>query len=143
LLIALSIGGFHRVAVADSGEKTRAKAKKGDARAQSALGEMSILGQGVPQDYAKAATGYRKAAAQELAEAQYYLGFTYANGQGVPQDYVQAHMWFNLAASRHSAGPDYDQAVKDRDKVAAKMTPAQIAEAPKLTREWQPTAPIP
>ena len=31
-----------------------------------------------------------------------------------------------------------DKAVKNRDRVAAKMTPAQIAEAQKLAREWKP-----
>jgi hypothetical protein len=31
-------------------------------------------------------------------------------------------------------------AVKGRDMVAAKMTPAQLAEAQKLAREWKPTS---
>ena len=57
----------------------------------------------------------------------------YERGQGAPQDYVQAHMWFNLAAARGNA-----DAARKRDLVAAKMTPAQIAEAQKLVREWKP-----
>jgi uncharacterized protein len=57
----------------------------------------------------------------------------YGAGLGVPQDYALAHMWVNLAA----AGGHKD-AVKNRDIVAAKMTPAQIAEAQKLAREWKP-----
>jgi uncharacterized protein len=40
-------------------------------------------------------------------------------------------MWFNLAAVG-----GYKNAVKARDIVAALMTPAQIAEAQKLAREW-------
>jgi len=32
-----------------------------------------------------------------------------------------------------------DLTVERRDEVAAKMTPAQIAEAQKLAREWKPT----
>ena len=32
----------------------------------------------------------------------------------------------------------FDMAVKNRDIVAAKMTPAQIAEAQRLAREWKP-----
>ncbi len=56
----------------------------------------------------------------------------------VPQDYVQAHMWFNLAASSFPPGEDHDIAVKNRDNVAKRMTPAQIAEAEKLAREWKP-----
>ncbi len=35
-------------------------------------------------------------------------------------------------------GEKRDAAVKNRDIVAKKMTPAQIAEAQKLAREWKP-----
>ncbi len=59
------------------------------------------------------------------------------NGHGVPQDYALAHMWFNLAASRDPPGEDLDSAVKNRDIVAERMTPAQISEAQKLAREWR------
>jgi len=52
----------------------------------------------------------------------------------VPQDYAQAHKWFNLAAASGDA-----DAVSNRDRVAAKMTPAQIAEAQRLASEWKPT----
>ncbi len=46
-------------------------------------------------------------------------------------------MWYNLAASRFPPGKDRDRALKNRDIVAKKMTPAQIAEAEKLAREWR------
>jgi hypothetical protein len=95
-------------------------------------------GQGVPQDYAEAAKWYRKAAEQGEPSAQNNLGFMYGKGRGVPPDYVQAHMWYNLAVSRYRPGADRDMAVKNRYIVAAKMTPAQIAEARRLTREWKP-----
>ncbi len=94
-------------------------------------------GHGVPQDYAEAVGWYRKAAEQGVAVAQRSLGAMYYNGEGVPQDYVQAHMWFNLAASSFPSGEKRDTAVKNRDIVAEKMTPAQIAEAQKLAREWK------
>jgi uncharacterized protein len=110
-------------------------AAAGDAEAQYNLGVMYDNGKGVPQDSAMAMSWFRKSAAQGNADAQYNLGVMYDNGKGVPQDYVQAHMWFNLAASR---SPEGDQSVKNRDLVAAKMTPAQIAEAQKLAREWKP-----
>jgi TPR repeat protein len=52
-------------------------------------------------------------------------------GEGVTQDSIQAHMWFNLAAARgHKNGP------KGRNFVAKRMTPAQIAEAQRLARQW-------
>ncbi len=87
----------------------------------------------MPQDYVQAVPWYRMAAEQGNAGAQGNLGAMYANGNGVPQNYVQAHMWFNLAGAQGEK-----QAVKNRDIVAKRMTPAQIAEAQKLAREWKP-----
>ncbi len=116
----------------------RKAAEQGDAAAQHNLGLMYHNGEGTPQDYAAAVKWYRKAAAQGYALAQTNLGFMYHLGRGVPQDYVQAHMWYNLAASRSPPGEERDRAVKNRDIVAEKMTPAQISEAQKLAREWRP-----
>ena len=92
------------------------------------------------QDYAQAVKWYRLAAVQGNASAQVNLGAMYENGQGVSQDYVQAHKWFNLSASRASADQKdvLDSAVKNRNRVAAKMTPAQTAEAQKLASAWKP-----
>ena len=89
-------------------------------------------------DYGTALREWRPLAEQGNAAAQYNLGFMYRNGQGVTQDYAQAHMWYNLAASSFPPGEDHDEAVKNRDIVAEKMTPAQISEAQKLAREWRP-----
>jgi TPR repeat protein len=111
----------------------RKAAEQGHGGAQNNLVNMYAKGQGVPQDYGAAVSWYRKAADQGDALAQFNLGLMYANGWGVPQDYVQAHMWWNLAADQGNA-----VAFKKRDSVAAKMTPAQIAEAQKLAREWKP-----
>ncbi len=115
----------------------RPLAERGHAETQFALGIMYQLGLGMPQDWAKAAKWYRKAAEQGHASAPSYLGLMYDMGQGVLQDYVQAHKWYNIAAFRMS-GETRDRAVKHRDDIAAKMTPAQIAEARRLTREWKP-----
>ncbi len=76
--------------------------------------------------------------ARRNAEAQNNLGFLYYTGQGVPQDDVEAHMWLNLATAQASA-EDRDEYVKERDDVAARMTPEQIAEAQRRAREWTPT----
>ena len=99
---------------------------------------MYVGGQGVPQDYAEAAKWFRGAADQGEPRAQTNLGAMYHRGEGVPQNYVQAHMWANLAASLLPPGIDRDLAVKNRDKAAKLMTPAQIAEAQRLAREWKP-----
>lgn len=83
---------------------------------------------------------FRKAADQGKVDTQILLGGMYILGLGVPQDYVQAHLWYNLAAAG-SLPEDADHrkmAAAERDKLAAKMTPAQIAEAQRLAREWKP-----
>ena len=115
----------------------RPLAEQGDAKAQFELGVMYATGLGVPQDYAEAVKWYRKAAEQGVAEAQYILGFMYRKGRGVPQDYLRAYAWYDLAASTFPLGEDRDSAVKNRDLVAERMTPAQISEAQKLAREWK------
>ena len=119
----------------------RLAAEQGLAQAQYNLGFMYQQGEGVPQDDAKGEKWYRLAAEQGLAEAQHNLGVMYGKGESVPQDSVQAYMWFNLAASRYSASEKTemrDLAVNNRDGAASTMTPAQIAEAQRLAREWKP-----
>lgn len=118
---------------------------QGDARAQNNLGAMAKDGRGLPQSYAEALRWYTLAASEGNADAQFNLGLMYGNGQGVPQDYVQAHKWFNLAASWFpaTATENRDLAVKARDIVTARMTPAQITAALKLAQEWQPIDSLP
>ena len=113
-------------------------AEQGNVAAQYSLGFMYEMGRGVLQDYAEAVKWYRRAAEQGNAPAQFNLGTMYEKGQGVTQDYVQAHMWYNLANSRSLPGGIRDMTVKNRDIVAAKMTPVQIDEAQRLAREWKP-----
>jgi TPR repeat protein len=117
----------------------RPMADQGNADAQTGLGWMYEDGEGVPQDYGQAIAWYRMAADQRNAEAQGNLGGIYEDGRGVPQDYVRAHMWFDLAASGASDASVRDHAVRDREHVAAKMTPDQIAEAQRMASEWKPT----
>ena len=110
----------------------RKAAEQGFALAQNNLGLRYTEGQGVPQDYAEAVKWFRKAAEQGHANAQNNLGLRYSDGKGVPQDYVLAHKWLNLAAALGVMAGD----TTARDYVASKMTPAQIAEAQRLAREW-------
>ena len=70
--------------------------------------------------------------------AQHNLGVAYFTGQGVTRDNVLAHMRLNLTALRAKDGAGRETAAKDRDIVAAFMTPAQIAEAQRLADEWKP-----
>jgi TPR repeat protein len=61
----------------------------------------------------------------------------YFKGQGVAQNYVEAHKWFNLAGASAADAEMRDRATKNRDIVAAKMQPAQIAEAQRLASAWR------
>jgi TPR repeat protein len=90
------------------------------------------------RDYATALRLIRPLAEQGDANAQYNLGVFYDNGLGVPQDRVRAYMWLNLAAMQGR-----ESAATFRDLVARLMTPAQIAEAQKLAREWKPNTQSP
>jgi hypothetical protein len=117
----------------------RLAADRRDAAAQFYLGVMYSEGQGVPQDYDEAVKWYRRAADQGDAQAQYNLGLVYAYGEARGPDNISAYVWFNLAVA-HFAASDARRsvAVSSRDAVASKMTPDQIAEAQKRSREWKP-----
>ena len=67
------------------------------------------------------------------ARAMLALARLYAQGLGAPQNYIEAHKWFNLAASRGEAA-----APEERDALAAKMTPQQVALAQERAAAWQP-----
>jgi TPR repeat protein len=109
-------------------------AEGGNAMAQHYVGFMYDNGEGVPVDYQQAVVWYSKAAEQGNPIAQHNLGMMYGLGLGVQQDWVQALKWFNLAVI--SSKSNYDQAVKDGNFAATKMTPAQIKEAERLMDEW-------
>ncbi len=84
-------------------------------------------------DYDTALKEWRPLAEQGFARAQNNLAKMYRRGQGVPKDDVLAHMWWSLAAAQ-----GHEPARKYRDRLAEKMTPAQLADAQRLAREWKP-----
>jgi hypothetical protein len=55
----------------------------------------------------------------------------YANGEGVAEDDVMGYMWWDLAAAQ-----GYEAAKENKGMISKRMTPEQIAEAQKLSREW-------
>ena len=110
----------------------RKSAAQGYARAQVRLGNMYSFGIGVAKDTDEAVKWYRKAAMQGYARAQSSLGGSYGSGIGVEQDNIQAHMWLSLAAAQGDKN-----AVRNRDLVAKRMTPAQIAESEKMAQDWR------
>ncbi len=131
--------------------KLKPLAEQGNAAAQYNLGVMYGKGEGVPQDDTKSAKWFRMAADQGNATAQYMLGLKYGSiGRGLPTDFVQAYMWLTLAGAQEftvwldlavAAFPPGDKrnaAVRLRKILADSMSPAQIAEAQRLAREWKP-----
>ena len=79
----------------------------------------------------------------DTTSAQLRLGVAYWQGEGVPRDYVLSYMWLNLSAASKES-----DAAKARDELAEHMTPEQLAEAQKLSREWmqhhaEPEPPVP
>jgi len=108
----------------------RLAALQGYAEAQLGLGGMYLKGQAVPQDDAEALRWFQSAAEQGHDPSQAMLGAIYEHSE---RDYVQAHMWYSFAAARGN-----EPATKDRDLLAEKMTPDQIAESQRLAGEWEP-----
>ena len=90
------------------------------------------------RDYTKAVKSFRLVAEKGNALAQFLLGDMYFYGLGVRKDNVLAYMWYNLAVAGASV-PDISEKIAEaRENLAKRMTPAQIAEAQRLSREWKP-----
>ena len=111
----------------------RPLAEQGQVKAQHNLGVIYHKGRGVPQNYAQAIYWYRKASEQGFGLSQFNLAEMYAGGLGMPQDYVQAYKWYSVANANGDTKGKFA-----RDVLEKQMTPAQIAQAQKLAREWKP-----
>lgn len=125
---------FPKTGAGGSAKDLQMQAAEGNAEAQNNLGALYAEGKGVPKDYAQARQWYEKAAAQGHALAQNNLAELYFAGLGVQQDYVRAYMWVNIAAV-HLKGDEQKQAEANRDDVAQRMTPVQVTEAKRLSKE--------
>lgn len=110
----------------------RLAAAQGHAESQWSLAWLYTNGQGVVRDDAEASKWFRLAAQQGHAGGQVGLGMAYADGRGLHRDQVKALMWQNLAAL--SGNPFM---VEGRDRLAQSMTPQQVAQAQKMTRDCQ------
>lgn len=84
-----------------------ARAAKGDADAQLALGMRYAEGDGVIKNDTEAARWFAQAAKQGLAEAQYQYGLALLQGRGVVQDYRAAFEWIEKPAKRGYAKAQY------------------------------------
>jgi TonB family protein len=113
----------------------RLLAEGGERRAQFELGLAFAYGDGVPVDYAAAASWFRKAAEQGDGDAQNMLGAAYQDGIGVPQDAVEALKWRTIAAAVESCDVDGKFAAA-RDALSRNMTPAQRSQSQKRADDW-------
>ena len=132
----------------------RKAADQGNAAAQGQLGSFYFQ---VLKNYNEAVKWYRRAADQNDAYYQDMLGHFYRDGQGVETNLVEAYKWFNLASAQGYVNPGYanvaamaaelkiplpvnlyPDAKSERDALAVLMTPDQIAEAQRLSREFKP-----
>jgi TPR repeat protein len=111
----------------------RQAAEQGDAEAQANLGLLYMRGRGVRLDFAEAAKWLERAARQGHTDAQQCLGGLYAAGEGVPENRALAHAWYSLAAEGKN-----QQAISNRDFLAAKLTPEELALSTRLQSEWRP-----
>src|SRR5215471_9845720 len=76
-----------------------ARAEKGEAKAQTELGQMYFGGKGVPKDPSEAAIWYRKAD-QGFVAGESSLGAMFEKGRGIAMDLVEAYKWYVLAADQ-------------------------------------------
>jgi len=106
-------------------------AAQGNAEAMFRLGRLYYSGLGMKADYKKALVWYKKASTEGSTEARFDLGIMYANGDGVPRDYVLSYMWFNL-----SGAGGYDPARLRLDRLEARMPPAEVKLAQKMSMEF-------
>ncbi|KEQ52744.1 tetratricopeptide repeat protein [Sphingobium chlorophenolicum] len=116
---------------------TRA-AEQGHVGAQFTLAVLYMIGQGVSRSPLKAVYWFERAASQGSAEAQVQLGIIYGAGQGVARDSVVAYKWFALGQANAREPKLRAKASQNIGRLSRGMTPAQIAEAQRQVREWQP-----
>jgi len=101
--------------------------------------------QGIPKNDKLAARWYLRAAEKGYYPAQYNLGAMYSQNLITPSNDVEGYKWF-LLAQRQTDGCTFDPQCRfvtadppgHIKRLLARMTPAQIAEAERLFREWKP-----
>jgi len=84
-------------------KELRAKAARGDARAQFRLGNMYVCGRGVAKNETEAAKWFRMAAEQGNVDAQLCLGCMHDIGQGVEKNEAEVAKWYRMAARQGHA----------------------------------------
>ena len=115
-------------------------AEAGDSRAQYQLALMYYRGEGLPQDYERAALWYRRAAERGDVDAQLNLGLMLARGLGVEQSFFEAFKWFELAVINSPNAAFHDKALFNRENAASMLGRKEIEKAEGWAADWTPKA---
>jgi TPR repeat protein len=119
-------------------------AQKGDADAQFNLGVLyenrPNSGEPVGGNRMEAVKWLLEASQQGLPRAQIKLAELYADGHEGPDSYAKACFWFLLATPSLS-GIHRERAQAGYARVAAQLSPSEIANAIRLVQTWEPSAP--
>ncbi len=107
LTVAIALLGCSKKSEVIQAQTPDAPEEIEDADTQLAVGYRYYLGEGVKQDFTKAADWFYQAAAQGNADAQFALGSLHQNGQGVPQNFVESANWYQKAATQGHANGQY------------------------------------
>lgn len=110
-------------------------AKAGHIEARYNLGIMYKTGSGALQNFEQALQWFEAAAHQNHPDAQYNVALMHKNGMSVPVDFVKSYTWANIAAVQGHLG-----AINLRDGLLQSMTPAQVVEGQRASRDWKPAA---
>ena len=118
----------------------RMAAERDEPDAHYNLGLMYFQHEAIPPDTlptpealgAAAVAHFGRAAELGHPEAQLYMGHIYAEGLFVTRDRLEAFKWYQLAAWERNS-----LAAAAMDRLAARMTPAQLAEAKDMARAWE------
>jgi TPR repeat protein len=132
VLLISSLLIFSRIsAIAFSNEEWAAlveKAEKGDAETQWTVGCVYYDGLHRPKNDKQAAQWFLEAAMRGHTEAQIALGSCYELGEGVPKDTLTAYALYSVAGIK---------AAENKNLLAKKMTPKQIADGKERTKALQ------
>jgi localization factor PodJL len=107
-------------------------AAAGNVQAMHNLGVLHAEGAEGKPDYAGAVRWFKEAAEYGVRDSQYNLAVLLARGVGTRQDLTQSYQWFALAAAQGD-----EDAGRKRDEVAARLAPADLANARALVAGWR------
>jgi TPR repeat protein len=95
--------------------------------AQHDLAALYTAGQGVSQNYQRAALWFREAAENGIANASYNLGVMYHQGLGVDEDLVTALNWYRRAALFGHPEAQYNLGIAYIEGMGARYNPNMAA----------------